>query len=345
MQVRAVRGSDDGSWSDTVVGAPSAGSAATPTIDSVRSEDTALNVSWSAPTTPPATTTAYDVRHILSSASDKADGNWTVTDNAWTSGTLTYTITGLVNGVGYDVQVRAVSSNGDGAWSTTAIGQPADFGSTLETAGTLPFDSPVQGDINVAGDVDFLRLDVSATTGVLLYTTGDTDTVGQLLDDTGEVLRSNDDYFFGQGNLNFFIGGSLDAGVYYLRISGWSDRTGSYVLWAEEVDDSTNTSDAVPLSLGGSARGYVEDEDDEDYYKLVLTAETDVVFHSSGPTDTVGRLDNSSGTELAENDDGYLPIGSLNFLVRQTLSAGVYYLRVRGWGSVVRGHTTSTRRP
>ena len=333
VQVRAVRGSDDGSWSDTVVGAPSAGSAATPTIDSVRSEDTALNVSWSAPTTPPATTTAYDVRHILSSASDKADGNWTVTDDAWTSGTLTYTLTGLVNGVRYDVQVRAVSSNGDGAWSTTAIGQPADFGSTLETAGTLPFDSPVQGDINVAGDVDFLRLDVSATTGVLLYTTGDTDTVGQLLDDTGEVLRSNDDYFFGQGNLNFFIGSSLDAGVYYLRISGWSDRTGSYVLWAEEVDDSTNTSDAVPLSLGGSARGYVESRDDEDYYKLMLTAETDVVFHSSGPTDTIGRLDNSSGTELAENDDGYLPIGSLNFLVRQTLSAGVYYLRVRGWSS------------
>ena len=88
----------------------------------------------------------------------------------------------------------------------------------------------------------------------------------------------------------------------------------------------------MPLSLGGSARGYVENKDDEDYYKLVLTAETDVVFHSSGPTDTIGRLDNSSGTELAENDDGYLPIGSLNFLVRQTLSAGVNYLRVRGWG-------------
>ncbi len=330
VQVRAVLGSDDGAWSDTVVGAPSAGTAAVPTIDRVRSEDTALNVSWSAPTTPPATTTAYDVRHIRSDASDKADGNWTVTDNAWTSGTLAYTIPGLVNGYGYDVQVRAVSANGDGAWSTTAIGQPADYGSTIQTAGTLPLNSPVQGDINVAGDVDFLRLDVSATTGVLLYTTGDTDTVGQLLDDTGEVLRSNDDYFFSQGNLNFFIGGSLDAGVYYLRVAGWGDTTGSYVLWAEEVNDSTSTSDAITLQLGGSARGHIDDMD-EDYFKLVLTAETDVVFHSSGPTDTIGRLDNSSGTELAENDDGYLPIGSLNFLVRQTLSAGIYYLRVRGY--------------
>ena len=333
VQVRAVRGSDDGSWSDTVVGAPSAGSAATPTIDSVRSEDTALNVSWSAPTTPPATTTAYDVRHILSSASDKADANWTVTDDAWTSGTLTYTITGLVNGVGYDVQVRAVSANGDGAWSTTAIGQPADFGSTLESAGTLPLDSPVQGDINFAGDTDVLKLDLSSAKEVLFYTTGDTDTVGYLLDDKGETIRANDDYFFGQGNLNFFIGSSLDAGVYYLRVAGWSDTTGSYVLWAEEADDSTSTSDAIALQLGGSAQGHIDDDMDEDYFKLRLTAETDVVFHSSGPTDTVGRLDNSGGAMLAENDDGYLPIGSLNFLVRQTLSAGVYYLRVRGWGS------------
>ena len=333
VQVRAVRGSDDGSWSDTVVGAPSAGSAATPTIDSVRSEDTALNVSWSAPTTPPATTTAYDVRHILSSASDKADGNWTVPDDAWTSGTLTFTITGLVNGVGYDVQVRAVSANGDGAWSTTAIGQPADFGSTLETAGTLPLDSPVQGDINFAGDTDVLKLDLSSAKEVLFYTTGDTDTVGYLLDDMGETIRANDDYFFGQGNLNFFIGSSLDAGVYYLRVAGWSDTTGSYVLWAEEADDSTSTSDAIALQLGGSAQGHIDDDMDEDYFKLRLTAETDVVFHSSGPTDTVGRLDNSGGVKLAENDDGYLPIGSLNFLVRQTLSAGVYYLRVRGYGS------------
>ena len=88
VQLRAVRGSDDGEWSDPVVGTPTAGSAAVPTIDAVRSEDTALHVTWSAPTSPPSTTTAYDVRHIVSSATDKADSNWTVVDAAWTEGTL-----------------------------------------------------------------------------------------------------------------------------------------------------------------------------------------------------------------------------------------------------------------
>ena len=42
--------------------------------------------------------------------------SWT---DAWTSGALQYTITGLTNGTEYDVQVRALNSNGDGTWSAT----------------------------------------------------------------------------------------------------------------------------------------------------------------------------------------------------------------------------------
>ena len=68
--------------------------------------------------------TAYDVRHIKTSEDESVDADWTVVDDAWTSGTLEYTITGLDNGTEYDVQVRAVNSNGDGAWSTTTVGTP-----------------------------------------------------------------------------------------------------------------------------------------------------------------------------------------------------------------------------
>ena len=60
--------------------------------------------------------TAYDVRHIETGADETDDANWTVEDNAWTSGALLYTITILDNGTQYDVQVRAVNSNGDGTW-------------------------------------------------------------------------------------------------------------------------------------------------------------------------------------------------------------------------------------
>ena len=78
-----------------------------------------LTLAWSSPSDNggPAII-AYDMRRIESAASDKSAANWTVVEDVWTgSGPLEYTLSGLTNGVQYDVQVRAVSSAGDGEWS------------------------------------------------------------------------------------------------------------------------------------------------------------------------------------------------------------------------------------
>ena len=83
---------------------------AAPTIDSVSSGDTTLTLAWTAPAGATGIT-AYDVRHIETSADETDDANWTVVDDAWTSGALEYTIAGLTNGTEYDVQVRAVDEN------------------------------------------------------------------------------------------------------------------------------------------------------------------------------------------------------------------------------------------
>ena len=83
-------------------------------------------MSWQAPIqTGGATITAYDLRHIRSDASSKADGNWTLVSRVWTgAGALSHTLNSLTGGVRYDVQVRAVNSAGDGPWSTTRTGTP-----------------------------------------------------------------------------------------------------------------------------------------------------------------------------------------------------------------------------
>ena len=82
-----------------------------------------LKISWSAPANTGPAITAYDVRHILSSASDadKADDSkWTALTDAWTSsngGDLAYTISSLSTNTSYDVQVLAESDEGMSAWS------------------------------------------------------------------------------------------------------------------------------------------------------------------------------------------------------------------------------------
>ena len=87
--------------------------------------DGSLTVAWTAPADGGDTAImAYDLRHIPSNAADQGDVHWTTLTSAWVSGNLQYDITGLSNGVSYNVQARAVNSAGAGPWSATATGTP-----------------------------------------------------------------------------------------------------------------------------------------------------------------------------------------------------------------------------
>ena len=98
-----------------------------PTIASVTPGASSLTVAWRAPSIDGGSNiTAYDLRHIRSDASNKADPNWTVVQDARTgSGPLTYVLTGLAVGTQYDIEVRAVTAAGDGPWSATIRGATA----------------------------------------------------------------------------------------------------------------------------------------------------------------------------------------------------------------------------
>ena len=113
-----------------------------------------LKISWSVPTNTGPQISSYDVRYILSSASaaDKADDSkWTEVTDAWTSdpgGTLEYTITGLEQGEGYDIQVLAESDEGMSEWSDTREGM------TAENAAPVIADiSPISVNENSTADI------------------------------------------------------------------------------------------------------------------------------------------------------------------------------------------------
>ncbi len=121
---------------------------AAPAVSSVDPLRRSLAVAWTEPAWPGASTvTSYDLRHIRSDAPDKTDGNWSERTEAWTTGPLSYTLTGLPDGTAYDVQVRAVNDRGSSPWSATMSA------STLRNRAPVAVGSLVGPDLRV-GDPD-----------------------------------------------------------------------------------------------------------------------------------------------------------------------------------------------
>ena len=251
VQVRAVNTDGDGDWSVTeseksLIEAPS--------ITSITVGDASLTLYWSAPSNiDQADITAYDLRYIETAATDKTDANWSLVEAA-TSGARRVVLGGLTNGTGYDVQVRAASGS-PGVWSATATGTPAEHGDTRTAATEVTLQSRVGGVIDPGTDVDFFKLELTEETGILIFTLGALDTVGELQDNNGNVIEENDDGGASHGALTFLIWATLDAGTYYIRVTSFNQATGAYVLRSRGLSDSTGLSDARPVEVGGSKTG------------------------------------------------------------------------------------------
>lgn len=112
--------------------------------------------------------------------------------------------------------------------------EPDDHGNTIATATSVSIGDTVPG-ILAARDRDFFEFSVP-TDGFRLgaFTQGDTDTDGVLYDRSGSWIAH--DYSSGKGS-NFHVTRVLDAGTYYLEVSGGG---GSYLLILEEAEAGTD---------------------------------------------------------------------------------------------------------
>ena len=93
-----------------------------PTIDSLTAGDSVLTVAWNAPTGGSESISEYHIRYR---PAPPAPGWQTWKRISHEPGdVLQRDVTGLTNRVEYDVQVRAVTTDGDGTWSEAAKGTP-----------------------------------------------------------------------------------------------------------------------------------------------------------------------------------------------------------------------------
>ena len=221
---------------------------------------------------------------------------------------------------------------------------PPDQGGSAENehtgriaAALLAIGPPQIGTIDGADDVDYYRIDLAGSATVQVDTAGRSNTHGELLAGDGALIAADEDS--GSGD-NFRITEALDAGVYYVAVSGAGGEYALSAKIADVADQGGTAASSALLTLYGdmqvqtvqpsallSSTGRIDEAvTDLDYFRIDVPRDgTDVTVRSAGGTDTTARLLDGALQEIDE-DDG----GDGNFQIEQTLDAGVYYVEVGG---------------
>ena len=186
--------------------------------------------------------------------------------------------------------------------------QPAD----------LALGSEIADRISRPGDSAWFRLTVARPMAVTVWTAGDTDTRGRLLDGDGQVLAIDDDSGHSR---NFSIERVLTPGTYYVEVSGDGSHAGLFTVFAAAEP-------VLELTLGTPYADQIDPAGDTDWFGLDLQAPAIVTVRTEGDTDSYGRLFHGNGDEIGFDDDSGQ--GS-NFLIERVLPAGTYYIGVRGY--------------
>ena len=310
-----------------------------PTITSVTGDLTTLTVVWSAPSEDGGSTiTSYDLRYIRSDAAGNAtDSDWTVIDNAWTSGALTYQLTTLRRDTSYDVALRAENTDGESEWSATSTTSTTDHGDSTADATTLEVGSTIEGSIDPTDDADYFRIVVSSRTDLWVYASGALDTTGYLLNSNGTLLTKNQDSAYVDFPRAFSIRREVNSGTYYIKVESRGQLlTGTYAIHVQAARNPGSTpSSAERVELNSMTPGRLSfpggDRGALDYFSFHLDSSTDVWALGVGNVDTVAELRNSRGALIAGNDDSLWPKNALSFLLRARLGPGTYYLKIEGY--------------
>ena len=316
-----------------------------PTIGSVTAGTNTLTVSWSAPAESGGTPiTAYDLQYIRTDDDETDPANWTPLANVWTTGgTLQHVVGDLLDGLSYDLQVRARNSEGPGDWSDIHAASTNDHDFVTSRSSLVPLGSSLPGyiesgagvgaGVGADADADTFRISVPPGGGYLwVYTTGEVDTDGVLAAGNRDILDRNEDGWLPHGVRNFSIRHSVGEGTYYFRVRGQRGSTGAYRVHARLVTlPGATAATAQTVTLGEPALGRIQlvrHLSEDNYFTFTLTATTDVAIMASGFVDVIGELRDSGQTVLgSENGSGFL--GADGFLLRRSLPADTYYVRVR----------------
>ncbi len=211
-----------------------------------------------------------------------------------------------------------------------------DHGDDCSTATAVSLNSSRGGVINSGGDYDYFRVNVTSSGTLTVYTTGSTDTYGDLDNSDctdGRALASNDN---GDDD-NFSISRSVSAGTYYVSVTSQTTSTGDYTLnvnfadTVSEIESNDTMDTATSVNLNSTCDGSIQPAEDTDYFRVDVTSSGTLTVYTTGSTDTGGWLTDGGGiVNVLDDDSGY----SYNFFISHSVNAGTYYLGITGGGTL-----------
>ena len=207
---------------------------------------------------------------------------------------------------------------------------------------SLANDVPVSGISGAAGSERHYSITVpSGATRLLVTTTSGSGDVDVYVRRGSRATTSNyDEASAGLTATETIALGSPAAGTYYILLRGYGSYSGvvlrAVVTVAADDDHGNTAAAATAVNLNSTTAGVINSGGDADYFRFdVGTAGGTLTVFTTGSTDVVGSLRNSSDQEIASDDDSG---GNGNFrIVRTNVGAGRYYVRVAGYGGGTTG--------
>lgn len=110
------------------------------------------------------------------------------------------------------------------------------------------------------------------------------------------------------------------------------------IAWYANRSDHGDQPESATLAatLPALLLGMVESSGDRDVFR-VATGNGTLIVNANGPTDTVGRLLDADGEQLAANDDS----DGLNFGIEAEVAAGLHYVEVGAFAENTGPYTLS----
>ena len=222
--------------------APSTGSIS---INSGASSTSSTSVTLSLSATDNVGVTAYYLSSSSSTPSASSSG-WTniTTTTSYSSSSISFTLAGTVGTNTIYIWFKDAAGNISSRYSDSiSYVPPDDHGDTSSSATILPIGSSVAGTIGMSSDYDYFLITPKNSGTLRIYTTGNINPYGYLYVGNS-TSYSRYGYLNGSGFSHTVTGGTN----YYLRVT--SSSTGSYTVYAEEVDTQAPTGS---ISINGGA--------------------------------------------------------------------------------------------